>query len=517
MGNFVDWLQNDTAGLLTLAGLSIVVLLVAIIRFKIEPFIVLLIVGILVALAAGVPVIDLVGTPTTAAESLLEVGFAGILGHITLIIGLGTVLGAIMERSGGADVLTSKLLQLFGPKGAPLAMGLTGLILGIPVFFDIGIFVLAPLVYVAAKRGGRSLVLYAMPMLAGLSVTHAFLPPHPGPVAASGLLGVSLGWIIVMGVICGIPAWLVAGVWWGSFIGKRVQVEVPDEFISAELEAQQGGPGARDGGLTGDDPAAGGPGESARPSPGGSRSMVLDDTEEPVREPAAGSDTALPVPSLGLVALVILVPMLLILGATVGSVTLDQDSDLGQLLIFLGTPAIALTIAVLLALWLLGTRRGMTTSELGHISGESLKPVGMILLVVGAGAFYGAVLRATGIGDAVASSMEAGGLPIIVSAYLISCALRLAQGSATVAIVTTAGIIQPVLEGSDYSQAQIAVIVIAISAGSIIASHVNDGGFWIVAKYFNMSVKQTLLTWTVLETILSVVGFLAASIVWLVV
>ncbi|HET6562429.1 MAG TPA: SLC13 family permease [Marmoricola sp.] len=518
MGTFVDWLQNDTAGLLTLAALSIVVLLVAIIRFKIEPFIVLLIVGILVALAAGLPIVDLVGTPTTAGESLLEVGFAGILGHITLIIGLGTVLGAIMERSGGADVLTSKLLHLFGPKGAPLAMGLTGLILGIPVFFDIGIFVLAPLVYVAAKRGGRSLVLYAMPMLAGLSVTHAFLPPHPGPVAASGLLGVSLGWIIVIGAVCGIPAWLVAGVWWGSFIGKRVHIEVPDEFISAELEGHQSEVfDGHDGGLTSDDPSAAGRAESARPTPGASRSMVLDDTAEPVRDPVTTSRTALPPPSLGLVALVILVPMVLILGATVGSVTLDDGSDLRQLLIFLGTPAIALTIAVLLALWLLGTRRGMTTTELGHISGESLRPIGMILLVVGAGAFYGAVLRATGIGDAVASSMEAGGLPVILSAYLISCALRLAQGSATVAIVTTAGIIQPVLEGTSYSQAQIAVIVIAISAGSIIASHVNDGGFWIIAKYFNMSVKETLLTWTVLETILSVVGFLAASVVWLIV
>src|SRR5688572_15772277 len=168
----LNWLQNETAGLLTLAALSIVVLLTAIIRYKVEPFIALFVVGVLVALVAGVPIADLVGTPTKASESLLEVGFAGILGHITLIIGLGTVLGAIMERSGGADVLTTKLLSIFGPSGAPLAMGLTGLILGIPVFFDIGIFVLAPLVYVAAKRGGRSLVLYAMPMLAGLSITH---------------------------------------------------------------------------------------------------------------------------------------------------------------------------------------------------------------------------------------------------------------------------------------------------------------------------------------------------------
>src|SRR6478735_654562 len=235
MSSFVDWLQHSTAGLLTLAAVSVAVLLLAIIKFKLEPFIALLVVGLLVALAAGVPVVDIVGTPTNSSKSLLETGFGGILGHIAPIIGLGTVLGAIMERSGGADVLTTRLLKIFGPKGAALAMGVTGLILGIPVFFDIGIFVLAPLVYVAAKRGGGSLVLYAMPMLAGLSMTHAFLPPHPGPVAAAGLLGVDLGWIIIMGLACGIPAWLVAGVWWGSFIGKRVIIDVPDEFVSGEL------------------------------------------------------------------------------------------------------------------------------------------------------------------------------------------------------------------------------------------------------------------------------------------
>ena len=462
MSSFVDWLQHDTAGLLTLAAVSIAALLVLIIKIKLEPFIALIVVSVAVALIAGISVNELVGTPTTAADSILEKGFGGILGHITPIIGLGTVLGAFLERSGGADVLTTRLLNLFGPKGAPLAMGVTGLILGIPVFFDIGIFILAPLVYVAAKRGGKSLVMYAMPMLAGLSMTHAFLPPHPGPVAAAGLLGVDLGWIIIMGLACGIPAWFVSGVVWGSWIGKRVLVEVPDEFIPEEAEA----------------------------------------------------DTANP-PSLGLIAFIILAPMVLILGATVGSVTLEEGSTLLSVLTLLGTPTIALTIAALLALYLLGTRRGIAAGEMARISGLALRPVGMILLVVGAGAFFGAVLRATGIGQALADSMSAIGLPVIVSAYLISCALRIAQGSATVAIVTTAGIIEPSISAGNYSSAQIALIVISVSAGSIIASHVNDGGFWIVSRYFNMSVKDTLKTWTVLETILSVVGFAMAGLIWL--
>ncbi|AHK33877.1 gluconate permease [Rhodococcus opacus PD630] len=463
MTSFVDWLQHDTAGLLTLAAISIAVLLILIIKLKLEPFIALIVVGVGVALIAGVSVVELVGTPTSAADSILEKGFGGILGHITPIIGLGTVLGAMMERSGGADVLTERLLKLFGPKGAPLAMGVTGLVLGIPVFFDIGIFILAPLVYVAAKRGGKSLVMYAMPMLAGLSMTHAFLPPHPGPVAAAGLLHVDMGWIIIMGLACGIPAWFVSGVVWGTWIGKRVIIEVPDEFIPEEKEADKNPP------------------------------------------------------PLWLISFIILVPMVLILGATVGNVVLEEGSTLLSVLIFLGTPTIALTIAVLLALYLLGTRRGITAQEIGAMSAAALKPVGMILLVVGAGAFFGAVLRATGVGQALADSMDALGLPVILSAYLISCALRIAQGSATVAIVTTAGVIEPSIAAGNYSSPQIALIVIAVSAGSIIASHVNDGGFWIVSRYFNMSVKDTLKTWTVLETILSVVGFAMASLIWVLV
>ncbi|HEX4247092.1 MAG TPA: SLC13 family permease [Pseudonocardia sp.] len=503
MGTFVTWLHHSTPGLLTLAVLSVAVLLLMIIKFKVEPFIALIVVSVLVALAGGVSVSDLVGNPIKSSSSLLETGFGSILGHIAPIIGLGTVLGAVMERSGGADVLTTRLLALFGPKGAPLAMGLAGLILGIPVFFDIGIFVVAPLVWVAARRGGRSLVLYAMPMLAGLSMTHAFLPPHPGPVAAAGLLHVSLGWIIIMGLACGIPAWLVAGVWWGSFVGRRIFIEVPADMVG-ELPpgAEDDGPGS--GGVGG--PGSGGAGSGGPGSGSGGSGGVTTATLARTRPP-----------SIGLITFIVLVPMVLILGATVGTVVLPGASVTRSVLLFLGTPAIALTISVLLAMYLLGIRRGTTVSELGRITGDSLRPIGMILLVVGAGSFFGAVLRATGVGDALSHSLTAGGMPVIVAAYLISCALRLAQGSATVAIVTTAGIIEPLVSAGGYSQAQVALIVMSVSAGSIIASHVNDGGFWIVARYFNMSVKDTLKTWTALETILSVVGFAAAALLWVII
>ncbi|RKS79091.1 GntP family gluconate:H+ symporter [Actinomadura pelletieri DSM 43383] len=457
----VHWLQHETGGLLTLCAASIAVLLFLIIKVKLEPFIALLVSGLALALVAGLSVEEIVGTALSSKESVLEKGFGGLLGHIAPIVGLGTILGAILERSGGADVLTRRLLSVAGERGAPLAMGVAGLIFGTPVFFDVGIFVLAPLVYVTAKQGGRSLVLYTMPLLAGLSMTHAFLPPHPGPVAAAGLLEVPLGWLIIFGLICGIPAFLVAGVAWGAWIGKRVFIEVPEEYIVAEQE------------------------KAAK--------------EEPEPEP-----------SLALVGFIIAVPLVLILLATFGTVWWE-DSPALPTLTFLGNPVVALTIAVLLAMYTLGIRRGISTAELSDLAAKALRPIGMILLVIGAGAFFGAVISATGVGKALATTLSDAGLPVILLAYLIACGLRIAQGSATVAIVTTGGIVAPLVQAENYSDQRIALIAIAISAGSIIASHVNDGGFWIISRYFNMSVRDTIKTWTVLETILSIVGFAMAA------
>jgi GntP family gluconate:H+ symporter len=466
----INWLQHSTPGLLTLAVVSIAVLLLLIIKFKVEPFIALIVVALLVALAAGVPTETLVGSAQKASDSLLEKGFGSILGHIAAIIGLGTLLGAILEASGGAQVLMDKLMNAFGEKKAPVAIGLAGLIFGVPVFFDIGIFVLAPLVYVAAKRSGKSIVLFSMPLLAGLSVMHAFMPPHPGPVAAAGLLKVSLGWIIIMGLAVAIPSWFVGGVLYSYWIGKRINVPVPEEMLAAaELARSENGSGDR--------------------------------------EP----------PSLGLVLSIIGLPLVLILAGTFGSILLQKGSRPYSIATFFGTPAVALTISVLLAFWLLGFRRGMTREKVAELSGASLRPVAMILLVVGAGGFFGAVLAATGIGKTLAGELSDLGLPVIALAYVISCVIRIAQGSATVAIVTTAGIVAPVLGDMNYSQPQLALVVMAIASGSIIASHVNDGGFWIVSRYFGLSVKETLQSWTVLETILSVTGFVVAGLLSLVV
>ncbi|MFG3306582.1 GntP family permease [Streptomyces wuyuanensis] len=461
-----------TAGLLTVAALGIGLLLLLIIKARLQPFVALLAVSIAVGLAAGLSVTELFGTvQKSAAVSVIETGMGGILGHVAIIIGLGTMLGAILEVSGGAEVLSSRLLNLFGEKRAPLAMGLTGLIFGIPVFFDVGIFVLAPIVYAAAKRSGKSILLYAMPLLAGLSMTHAFLPPHPGPVAAAGLLDVSLGWVILMGVVVGVPAVLAAWVH-ASWIGKRIFVPVPEDMLEAAEDAKAA--------VAAEQAATG---RAPREAPVG----------------------------LGTVLTIIGTPLVLILAATFSSIALEE-STLRSVVEFFGNPFVALTIALVMAYYLLGIRRGWSRKSLESVSTQSLKPVGNILLVVGAGGVFGAVLKASGVAQALSDTFNDVGLPVIVLAYLISLVLRVAQGSATVAIVTTAGIVLPLLEGGGHSQAFLALVIMAISAGSIFASHVNDGGFWIVAKYFGISERDTLKSWTVLESVLSVAGFVVAAL-----
>ncbi|MEV6807210.1 gluconate:H+ symporter [Streptomyces sp. NPDC051132] len=465
-------LLDGTPGLLTIAGLGIALLLFLIIKVRLQPFVALLAVSVAVGLLAGLSVTELFGTVQRSdAVSTIESGMGGILGHVAIIIGLGTMLGAILEVSGGAEVLAARLLALFGERRAPLAMGLTGLLFGIPVFFDVGIFVLAPLVYAAAKRSGKSVLLYCLPLLAGLSMTHAFLPPHPGPVAAAGLLHVQLGWVILMGAVCGLPAVLAAWAY-AAWIGRRIFVAVPQDMAEAAQESR--------------------------------RAVLAEQRAQGV------APEERPVP-LGTVLAIIGTPLLLILAATFSSIALDPSGG-RSVLEFLGNPFVALTLALFLAYYLLGIRRGWSRASLEKVSTSSLKPVGNILLVVGAGGVFGAVLKACGVAQALSDTFHGVGLPVIVLAYLIALVLRVAQGSATVAIVTTAGIVAPLLTEGHHSQAYGALVIMAISAGSIFASHVNDGGFWMVAKYFGIGERDTLRTWTVLESVLSLAGFAVAAV-----
>ncbi|MEV4501624.1 GntP family permease [Streptomyces klenkii] len=471
-------LVPGTAGLLTVAALGIALLLFLIIKARLQPFVALLAVSIAVGLGAGLSVTELFGTvQKSGAVSLVEAGMGGTLGHIAVIVGLGTMLGSVLEASGGAEALSGRLRALFGERRAPLAMGVTGVVFGIPVFFDVGIFVLAPIVYAAARRSGKSILLYALPLLAGLSMTHAFLPPHPGPVAAAGLLHVDLGLVILMGAAAGVPAVLAAWAY-AAWIGRRVFVPVPEEMAAAAEEAKRAAATA----ATATQKASSGPAP-----------------EQPV--------------ALGTLLAVIGTPLLLILLATFSSVVF-APSTARSVVEFFGHPFVALTIALLLAYWLLGLRRGWSRASLEAVSTASLKPVGNILLVVGAGGVFGAVLKGSGVARALADAFAGAGLPVVVLAWLIAVVLRVAQGSATVAIVTTAGIVAPLLAGGPgggHAQAQSALVVVAISAGSVFASHVNDGGFWMVSTYFGIPERETLASWTVLESVLSVAGFAVAA------
>ncbi|WKU46678.1 SLC13 family permease [Streptomyces sp. VNUA116] len=490
-------LVPGTGGLLTVAALGIALLLFLIIKAGLQPFVALLAVSIAVGLGAGLSVTELFGTvQKSGAVSLVEAGMGGTLGHIAVIVGLGTMLGSVLEVSGGAEALSGRLLALFGERREPLAMGVTGVVFGIPVFFDVGIFVLAPIVYAAARRSGKSILLYALPLLAGLSMTHAFLPPHPGPVAAAGLLHVDLGRVILMGAAAGLPA-VVAAWAYAAWIGRRVFVPVPEEMAAAAEEAKRAGEAKR--------------AEEAKRAAEAKRAEQAKRAATAPRGPAPEKPVAL-----GTLLAVIGTPLLLILLATFSSVAFAPSTG-RSVAEFFGHPFVALTIALLLAYWLLGLRRGWSRASLEAVSTASLKPVGNILLVVGAGGVFGAVLKGSGVAQALADAFAGAGLPVIVLAWLIAVALRVAQGSATVAIVTTTGIVAPLLADSGTSQTHSALVIVAISAGSIFASHVNDGGFWMVSTYFGIPERETLTSWTVLESVLSVAGFAVVAILSVVV
>jgi GntP family gluconate:H+ symporter len=491
--------------LLAVAAVGIAALLILIIKIRLDPFVSLLLVSAVVAIAAGIPLTEIVPD--------MESGMGKVLAHVAPIVGLGAMLGKMLEVSGGARKIADRLFRLFGEHRAPLALGLTGLVFGIPVFFDVGIIVLAPVVYAAAKRGGKGMLYYALPLAAGLAIVHGLLPPHPGPVAAAGLLNASMGLIIVFGLICAVPAWILGGLLYSRWIAKRIYVPIPDyveesfhdEYAEGarplgEAPATGGRPGPVGAGSTG--PSSGTP--EAVTAGGPDRTVVTAETR-----PEAGFGTVLGI---------ILLPIVLILLQTFSGIVIDDpDNTLQQVLSFVGAPLTALLIAVLVSFYVLGVRRGWSAKHLVTVAESALKPVGMILLVVGAGGVFGSVLVASGVGDVLSSSLTSTGLPLIVLAFVIALALRIAQGSATVAIVATSGIIATLVEQAHLSPAHLALICVAMGAGATSTSHVNDAGYWLVSRYFGISEKDTLKSWTVLETIMGFTAFGVAALLSLIV
>ncbi|MFE1169837.1 GntP family permease [Nocardiopsis sp. NPDC058789] len=448
-----------TGPLLGIAAGAIALLLFLIIRFKMHAFVALVLVSVVTALAAGIPVDGVVPT-------LLD-GFGGTLANVALLVGLGVMIGRMLEVTGGAAVLASALIKLFGEKRAPMALGVASLLFGFPIFFDVGLIVMLPIVFSVARRVGGSVLIYALPTAGAFAVMHAFVPPHPGPVTAAVEIGADMGLTLLVGVVLAIPTWYLASYLFGLWAGKRFEIPVPDDIMS-------------NGDVTHENP-----------------------------------------PRLGTVLSILLLPMLLIFGNT-GTATLaatgavPADSFWVQALRLLGETPIALLITVLYAMVVLSQGR-FTRQRVEEIVGGALGPVCGIILITGAGGMFGGVLRTSGIGDALAGSLESTGMPVIVAAFVIALALRVAQGSATVAITTAAGLIAPAVQAtSGLSSIDLALIVIAIASGATALSHVNDSGFWLVGRFLGMDVKTTLRTWTVMETLIGFIGFGFAFALYLV-
>ncbi len=445
-----------TAVLLSIAAAAVLLLLILIMRFRLHAFVALVLVSLVTAMVAGVPMAKVIPT-------LLE-GFGSTLATVALLVGFGAMIGRLLEVTGGAQVLADRLIGKFGANRAPLALGVASLLFGFPIFFDAGLVVMLPIIFSVAYRFGGSLLLYALPAAGAFAVMHAFVPPHPGPVAAGDLLGADIGLLLVVGVIVALPTWYLGSYLFSKWAGHRFSLPVP---------------------------------------------AILGVTDTP--------EGQVP-PAFGTVLLVLLLPLVLIFLntglntlATMG--VIDGAAGWVTVMRLIGQTPVALLITVIAAMFLLG--KGRSAADVEKLMDGALAPICAIILVTGAGGMFGGVLRATGIGQALAGSLESVGMPLIVAAFVISTALRVAQGSATVALTTTAGLIAPTVAATTgLSELDRCFLVIAIAGGATVLSHFNDSGFWLVGRFLNMDEKTTLKTWTVMETLLGGIGFLFALAGW---
>ncbi|WP_433475044.1 SLC13 family permease [Spirillospora sp. CA-142024] len=475
--------------LLLIAAAGVALLLVLVLKFKIQPFVALLVVSIGVALAAGVPAGELVKT--------IEDGMGSTLGHISLIIALGAMIGRIVELSGGAAALAHSLMRRFGERRTPLALTVAGFLLGIPVFFEVGLIILMPLAYGVARGSRRPLLVYALPMGAAMLAVHAFLPPHPGPVAAAQLLGASQGEVLLYGL----P--IVAVVTFAGYLiaARMTRHSYP---MAPEIEAEVFGNAGPEG------PDGSAPVAPATGTSGGSLTAVRTKPETP---PVTAAPAEAP-PSFGLVLAMIVTPIALILLGAVGENTLEDGSLLRAVLDVVGAPLVALIIALGLCAYLLGVRRGWSSRHISEVMTSAMPPVAAVILVAGAGGVFGKVLVASGIGGAVADLLRSTGLPVLVLAFLMTLLMRAVQGSATVALVTVAGLIAPLVKTAALSPAQTALIAVAMGAGALALSHINDAGYWMFSRLVGLDVGAALRTWTVLTTVMGLIGFVLTGLVW---
>lgn len=478
--------------LLTIAVLGVAVLLVMIIRFKIQAFVALLTVSIAVALAAQIPLKDIF--------TVVSNGVGSTMGKVALLIALGAVLGRMIEVSGGVQSLADHFVHRFGRTRVAVSLTLVGFLVAIPVFFEVGVIVLVPIVYAFSKLLNLHPIKFGLPMAGIMLSIHVAVPPHPGIVAGAGVLGADIGLITMISLAICVPLGFLS--YWVARIMNRREMELLpsvkaqlDEYGSSET-IHEGHEHPHSGGSHGGTGGHGG-------------------TVTAIKAPAGTTVMAPPKP--GLIVALIAAPILQIMLGTIGTLTIPKDDPLYGAATFVGNPFLALLVAVGLAFFTLAVRRGWSLKETGEIFEQSLPPIASILMIVAAGGVFGEVLRVSGIGAALSSTLDGLGLPIILLGFVISLALRAAQGSATVAIVTTTGLLTAAIQNGGYTPAQIAVIVIAIGFGSLGLSHVTDAGFWVVVRYYGITVADGLKTWTVLTTVLGIAGFLLTSVAWVLV
>ncbi len=443
--------------LLIAIGAGITVLLILILLFRIQAFIALLISSIVVGIIAGMD-------PYVIIETIQK-GMGNTLGFVAVVVGLGAMFGAILEHSGGAEAVASFLLKHFKEKGTSWALMLTGFFIAIPVFFDVAFIILVPMIYSLQRKSKKSLLIYAIPLLAGLAITHSFIPPTPGPVAVADILNADLGWVIVFGFIVGIPTAIFSGPLFAKYIAKRIHIDAP-----ALIEK-------------------------------------IKTTDEKR-------------PSVGMIFAIIGLPIVLIVCNTVLNSPIGEDwvsQTLKDWMKMIGHPFFALILANLIAWYLLGVRRGTSLKTLQMITAKSLGPAGIIILLTGAGGVFKQMLIETGTGTMLADYFKEMGLGIFAVAFILAALVRMLQGSATVAMITAAGVVASLLKTDPLGAMDTALLVIAIASGASILSHVNDSGFWLVSKYLGMTEKETFKSWTMMTTILALVGITTVGLLSLIV
>jgi GntP family gluconate:H+ symporter len=465
--------------LAALLGIGLIVLLIT--RFRFHPFLALTLGSLLVGAVAGLPMAD-----TVASFSL---GVGTTVAGVGLLIALGAMFGRLLADSGGADQIVDTIIGRAGARTLPWAMALVGALIGLPMFFEIGLVLLMPVILLVSIRSGLSLMRVGIPALAGLSAMHGLVPPHPGPLIAIDAVGADLGITLALGVLIAIPTVIIAGPLFSGVAARWVNVHAPATFVTERERALTGG----------------GPGTPAAPPSGG-----RDASEDRIDEELPGRR-----PSFGVTLATVLLPVVLMMGKALVDIFLDEGQAVRTVLDFLGTPMIALLLSVLVAMFTFGRGSGMDLTGIAGSLEKSLPPIAGILLIVAAGGGFKQTLIDTGIGTEIADAVRDSSISVLVLAWLVAVLIRLATGSATVATVTASGVLAPL--AADLSTGQTSLLVLAIGSGSLFFSHVNDAGFWLVKEYFHVTVAQNLKTWSVMETIISVTGLVFVLAVGLVI